>query len=217
MARSFTVLTLLVALSACSGGGTIRSAAVVGDVTYLERIALPPDARVHVTLRMGEPSFDMGRPVDIGQSNRIIAQHNEAITRSVPVPFTLTYQLNGLDPSRPMVVEAWISAGDQVLFASTETKHVQVGASAALGLTLRRPRHVAFACADGSRPAAAFPVMGELAFLESNGAAPVALRAQRVASGFHYGGEGYSLRGKGQEVSLRRPTGVETLCQPTRG
>src|SRR3546814_2369667 len=62
-------------------------------------------------------------------------------------------------------------------------------------------------CADGSRPTAAFPLMGELAFIELNGGtAPVALRARPVASGFHYSGDGYSL-GRSEERRVGKGCG----------
>lgn len=225
MARLAGIFGLFVTLTACSGDGEIRMATVVGEVTYLEPITLPTDARLHVTLRTADvatgPSTDatgrapymaatgMVRP----DQSRVVAQHSGAVSGPVPFPFTLRYDAGSLDPMRLLIVEAWISAGEQVLFASTEPGRLQVDASTPLRLTLRRPRRISLTCADGSHPTAAFPAMGELAFLETGGTPPVALRALPAASGFRYGGNGYGLRGRGKDMFLRRPSGGETPCE----
>ena len=41
-------LALLIPLAACSGIGDGRTANVTGELTYVERIALPPGAQVQV-------------------------------------------------------------------------------------------------------------------------------------------------------------------------
>jgi hypothetical protein len=142
----------------------------------------------------------------------IVAETTMAIAHAVPIPFQLTVRTNDVDPLRPLLIDAWIFADDQVLFALTETPEIQIGSHASLTLTLRRPRHVTYACSDGSRPIVAYPLMGSLAFLEAQGMTPVAMRIQPVGSGFAYGGGGYGLRSKGRELLLRRPSGSETRC-----
>jgi putative lipoprotein len=228
MVRLFGVFAMLVALAACSGDGETRSATVVGEVTYRERMALPPDAQLHVTLRVsdgfvGKPasSPDGGRVAAAGravsyQPGDIVARHSGTLSGSAPFPFTLRYDPDALDPFRILIIEAWIGAGEQVLFASAETARIQVGSPAPVRLTLRRPRRINLTCTDGSSPTAAFSTMGELAFLEISGAPPIALRALPTGSGFRYGGAGYNLRGRGTEVTLQRPMGGETRCEPQR-
>jgi hypothetical protein len=136
-----------------------------------------------------------------------------AIAQAVPIPFQLEVRTNDVDPRQPLLIDAWIFAEDQVLFALTEAPEIRIGSHTPITLTLRRPRQVAYACSDGSRPIVAYPLMGSLAFLEAQGMTPVAMRIQPVGSGFAYGGGGYGLRGKGRELLLRRPSGSETRCQ----
>lgn len=203
------LLAVFIPLAACSGAGETRT--VTGELTYLERIALPPEAQAQVALRAATINTD-SNPDDSARPVEVIAQKKIEITRAVPIPFQLAYSVNAVDPAHNLVIDAWIFTGDQVLFAVTEASQVQVGSSAPMRLTLRRPRHVTYACADGLRTVVAFPMTGELAFLEASGDTPVALRAQPVAAGFHYTGDGYGLRGRGREVMLRRPSGSETRC-----
>ena len=217
MKRQMALLAALISPASCSGEGDIRTARVTGDLTYLEQIALPPGAQAHVALRTAPRYFDTAfdpagksAPPDPGA---LIAERTIDITQSVPIPFRLEYRLNGLDPGRPLLADAWIFYDDQVLFALTAAPEIQMGSSAPLRLTLRRPHHVTYVCTDGSRPMVAFPLMGNLAFLEAQGVAPLALQAEPAASGFSYKGWGYGLRGKGREALLRRPSGDETLCE----
>ena len=217
MTKQIALLAVLISLVACSGEGDVRTAHVTGELTYLERIALPPGAQAQVMLRTApryaDMVFDPAAKSTLPDPGALIAEHTIDIAQPVPIPFRLEYRLNGLDPARLLVVDAWIFSDDQVLFALPEAPEIQMGSGAPLQLTLRRPRHVTYACTDGSRPTIAFPLMGSLAFLEAQGVAPIALRAEPVGSGFLYSGWGYGLRGKGREALLRRPSGDETRCE----
>jgi uncharacterized lipoprotein YbaY len=223
MARVVGVIVLLSALLGCSGGGEVRYATLTGELTWPEPIALPPGAQAHIALRLtgvasdpaGEPTMRTSfyDPREPGSAGGIIARDTVAITGPQPIPFTLHYNRDAVDPSRMLVIDAWITDGEQVLFTAATSPRVATGSAALNRITVRRPTHMAFACADGSRPSAAFSILGELAFLESDGGRPVALRAQPAASGFRYDGDGYSLRGKGREAVLRRPLGSDIHCQ----
>ena len=208
MLKGLGLSAVLALLAACSGDGDIQVASVTGELTYLERIALPAGAEARVALRM-MPAASM-EPAGPGD---IVAETTMAIAHAAPIPFQIDVRTNDVDPRRPLLIDAWIFADDQVLFALTEAPAIQIGSRAPLTLTLRRPRHVAYACSDGSRPIVAYPLMGSLAFLEAQGMTPVAMRIQPTGSGFAYSGDGYGLRGKGRELLLRRPSGSETRCQ----
>ena len=82
---------------------------VTGSVTYLQRIALPADAAVHVAL------WDMSKADDA----RLVA--NETVPtagRQVPIPFALTYATADIDASHPYALQASIVAGGELRFQS---------------------------------------------------------------------------------------------------
>jgi len=85
------------------------AARVTGSVTYPQRIALPPDAALHVAL------WDTSRADDA----RLVA--NEVVPtggRQVPIPFALTYATADIDATHPYAVEASIVAGGELRFES---------------------------------------------------------------------------------------------------
>ena len=84
--------------------------AVIGEVTYRERIALPPDAIVRVRL---EAAAEPERP-----PRRLAEVTVPTGGKQVPIPFTLTYEAAKILPNKRYEVRATISSGDQVLFAS---------------------------------------------------------------------------------------------------
>ncbi|GAB5536566.1 MAG: hypothetical protein Rubg2KO_28150 [Rubricoccaceae bacterium] len=117
--RSLSILPLLfvmLTLAACAGPSrTSTNASLSGTVTYLQRIALPPDATVHVALldvsladasseTLAETSF----PTDGAQ---------------VPLPYTLTYDASDVDPRRRYVVRAEIRSANGELMWTTDTAH----------------------------------------------------------------------------------------------
>lgn len=220
MTRLFGALALLGALLGCSGASGPDDVTLAVELSYLERIALPPGAVAVAALRQVDAPANGpigGVPVPARGPGEVVTQQSTAIIGSVPVTVTLRYDRNLLDPARGLVVDGWIHAEGQVLFAVPEPPRARPGSNGPVRLVLRRLRHVAFVCDDQSQPSLAFPSMGgDLAFLESTGAMPLALRARPVGSGFHYGGGGFDLRGKGNEAVLTRPTGGATRCLASR-
>jgi uncharacterized lipoprotein YbaY len=89
-------------------------------LTYLERIALPPDARVEVRLGRGE---------------RLLARARFAPRQAVPIPFELAYLPEG--DAAGLALEATISAGERAVFATPEPVGVPPG-EGALEIVLRR-------------------------------------------------------------------------------
>ena len=94
----------------CGEGGTVSIATVTGTVTYLERIALPPDAVVTVTL------------LDISQQD--VAATTIATTEittggaQVPIPFTLEYNTQDIVPTNTYGVRADITVGGSPMFVT---------------------------------------------------------------------------------------------------
>ncbi|MGF1566509.1 MAG: YbaY family lipoprotein [Nodosilinea sp.] len=92
------------------------SAQVTGTVTYLPRIAMPPNAVLEVTLA------DVSRadaPAIVLASQGIIFGD-----RQVPIPFALTYDPKQIDPRFTYVVQARIVVDGQLRFISTTSNPV---------------------------------------------------------------------------------------------
>jgi uncharacterized lipoprotein YbaY len=97
-------------------GGTSASAqaadAVTGTVTYLERIALPPNAVVIVRL------------VDVSRADApgVILAEQQITTggQQPPFAFTLTYDSARIDPRGTYAVQARIEVDGQLWFISTD-------------------------------------------------------------------------------------------------
>ena len=115
-------LLLTVTLSACtsdemSAAAPAQSSAgqVSGNVTYRQRIALPPDAVVRVTLE------DVSR----ADAPAVILAEQTIVTegRQVPIPFMLQFDVEGIDARHRYVIRAVIRDGNgDMLFTST-TSH----------------------------------------------------------------------------------------------
>jgi uncharacterized lipoprotein YbaY len=87
---------------------------VTGTVTYLQRIALPP--QVSVLVKLEDVSLQ-DAPAKL-----ISAQRIELGGKQVPIPFELRYDPAKIDPKHTYNVSARIVLGDQLLFAS-DTAH----------------------------------------------------------------------------------------------
>ncbi|MEH6834744.1 MULTISPECIES: YbaY family lipoprotein [Falsihalocynthiibacter] len=103
--KTFSLACATVALSTFAAtAGTVS-----GTVTYLERIALPPEATLTVRLldvsRADAPSMEL--------STKVYALNG------VPQPFSLDYDDNMIDPRFTYSVDAEIEHMDEVLFRST--------------------------------------------------------------------------------------------------
>lgn len=102
---------VLAALVACGQGTTLPAPAhaVTGHVTYRERMALPPDAEVRVTL-VEASHADSTKPV-ADTSFR-------ADGRQVPLPFTLAFDRARLDPRRDYALRATITSAGRPIFTT---------------------------------------------------------------------------------------------------
>ena len=96
---------------------------VAGVVTYLERIALPPGARIEVRLTRGES---------------LVARTVITPRVAVPIPFSLSVLPDPAGGASGYALEASIASGDAALFATLAP--VPVGAGAADVELLVRPK-----------------------------------------------------------------------------
>jgi len=86
-------------------------AAVTGNVFYLQRIALPDDAQVRVTLA------DVSK-MDVAAE--VIAEQTLYGPLQVPLPFRLEYDPARIDERMSYAVQARIESGGRLLFVTTE-------------------------------------------------------------------------------------------------
>ena len=100
-------------VTARMGEASPGDATLSGTVTYLPRVALPPDATVSVRL------LDVGRAD--APSETLSEQTIPTLGRSVPVPFALGYDADRIDASERYVVRADIRDGKGALLWTTDT------------------------------------------------------------------------------------------------
>jgi putative lipoprotein len=82
------------------------STTVSGSITYRERIALPPNAIVRVTLE------SVGAPIEV-----LAEQTIETKGKQVPIPFSLNYDTSSLREDTSYVIRAQILVEQQLRFA----------------------------------------------------------------------------------------------------
>jgi uncharacterized lipoprotein YbaY len=106
-------LLLLATLPAPARAGT-----VTGTAAYRERIALPPDAVLEVTLE------------DVSRADapaEVIARARVEPRGQVPIPFSIEYDAARIDPGRRYSVRARVVVGEKLLFTSTTVNPVLTG------------------------------------------------------------------------------------------
>jgi putative lipoprotein len=148
----------LVAVGGCgygrdgAGAATGPQSVLTGTVTYRERIALPPNARVEVRL---EDVSQADAPAD-----EIAAQTVAANGKQVPIPFALRYSPQSIDSSHRYAVRASITSADgDLMFTTTMHYGVLTGGAAdkPVEIVVQRPD-------GGARAAAAdAPAVGGVA------------------------------------------------------
>lgn len=90
--------------------------AVTGTVSYLQRMALPPNAVVLVQL------------LDVSLADapaKVIAEERfDLAGKQVPIPFELHYDATRIDPKHTYAISAKISADDKLLFTTDQSYRV---------------------------------------------------------------------------------------------
>lgn len=116
IARALALSLATLPLAACATlGPSEQPVSVTGQITYRERIALPPTAQIEITLAdvslMDAPS-------------RTIAQQSfTADGRQVPFAFSLTVDQRPLDPRHSYAVSARITDASGRLMFITDTRN----------------------------------------------------------------------------------------------
>lgn len=108
-----------------------ETASVTGTVSYLQRMALPPNAVIQVKL------LDVSQPDD---TEKVIAEQKLNLgQRQVPVPFTLEFDPAKIDRKHTYSVSAKISVDGKVWFATERSYPVLIeGKPAQVELILKQ-------------------------------------------------------------------------------
>ena len=118
--RAIPMLLATSMLAACAGPSGDHMRQLQGEVFYLQRMALPADAVLSVSLQdislADAPSLDLAR-----QQGKISGQ--------VPLSFRLDYDPALVEPGHSYAVSALIELEGRLLFISTERHSVKLDGS----------------------------------------------------------------------------------------
>jgi uncharacterized lipoprotein YbaY len=147
---------------------------VTGTVSYRERMALPADAVLEVSLKSVAPAG--GDPEVVGVA-RVLKVGN------VPIPFTVEYDRAAIDEARDYVLRARITSGGRLLFWNDAGEPVLTrGHPAPVDLVLTRPTEGDAAAAAPQR--GMFTFMADAPLFEPCGTdrrVPVAMEGDYLA------------------------------------
>lgn len=113
--RLLSLVPLLAGLAACAAVPEPAATTLTGTVTYRERIALPPDSRVIVTIS----------DVSLADAPSVTIAQNQIVTagQQVPISFALSYDRARIEPGRSYAVSARILDGRGRLAWITDTRN----------------------------------------------------------------------------------------------
>lgn len=113
--RALSIIPVLAGLAACVPMSDSNETMLTGTVTYRERIALPPDSRVIVTI--SDVSLMDAPSVTIAQNQITTAG------QQVPISFTVSYDRARIQPGRNYAVSARILDKKGQLAWITDTRN----------------------------------------------------------------------------------------------
>ena len=118
--------------TACTHKTTVTpaslKAAITGNVMYLERIALPPNAVVQLELQ------------DVSRADApaiVLGQETIAASHQVPIPFRIEYDLSQIQESHTYVIRVRITVENQLRWTNTTTTRVLTGGNPKQDVTIR--------------------------------------------------------------------------------
>ncbi|AGI23364.1 YbaY family lipoprotein [Pseudomonas sp. MT3] len=115
--KALPLLLMAGLLAACSSTPPASKASLDGEVFYLQRIALPPSAKVTVSLQ------DVSLADAPAQE---LAQQTLEPGRQVPLAFHLEYDRDAVKPGHSYAVSARIEDNGRLMFISTERHSVKL-------------------------------------------------------------------------------------------
>ena len=105
--RLGSAMALLASLSGCSlmGLGGPDFATLSGQASYRERMMLPEDSTLNVSLRDAS-----------AENNSLVAETSVNHVRTTPMPFTLQFDRNSLDEAHRYTLDARVTENGRLLF-----------------------------------------------------------------------------------------------------
>ena len=126
--KKLTLLALTALLGACQSMQPAAKTSLDGEVFYLQRIALPPNAVLSVSLQ----------DVSLADAPAVILDEQKGpIKGQVPLPFHLSYDPVQVNPGHRYSVSARIEADGKLLFITTDHHAVQLDGSDPQPLKIR--------------------------------------------------------------------------------
>jgi putative lipoprotein len=116
--KRLATLVMTLALGACSTGPTTET--LRGEAFYLQRIALPPNAVLSVTLADVSMADAPAQP---------LARYTGPSGAQVPLPFELTYDRGRVTAGHRYALTARIEAAGQLLWINTQAVPVALDGS----------------------------------------------------------------------------------------
>lgn len=130
MIRFTTAAVVALAIAGCTESEPQKadSKTIAGTATYLERIALPPDAQLRVTLE----------DVSLADAPSVTVSEYEAALKGVPANWELSYDPAKMQAGHSYAIAAKITSGDKLLFITTTRNELVNGVPGESDLVLQR-------------------------------------------------------------------------------
>ncbi|MGJ7518317.1 YbaY family lipoprotein [Pseudomonas baetica] len=115
--KKLSLLAMTVLLTACQHPTPAPKASLDGEVFYLQRIALPQNAILSVSLQ------------DISLADapaKVIDEQRGPVKGQVPLPFHLSYNPEKIEPNHRYSINARIEVDGKLLFITTENHAVRL-------------------------------------------------------------------------------------------
>ncbi|HEF4758497.1 TPA: YbaY family lipoprotein [Pseudomonas putida] len=115
--KKLSLLAMTALLGACHSMQPAPKATLDGEVFYLQRIALPQNAILSVSLQ------------DISLADapaKVIDEQRGPVKGQVPLPFHLTYDPQQIEPNHRYSINARIEVDGKLLFITTENHAVRL-------------------------------------------------------------------------------------------
>jgi putative lipoprotein len=115
--KKLSLLAIAALLGACQSMQPAAKHSLDGEVFYLQRIALPPNATLSVSLQ----------DVSLADAPAVVLDEQTGPVKSqVPLPFHLSYDPAQVKPGHRYSVSARIEVNGELMFITTEHHSVQL-------------------------------------------------------------------------------------------
>ncbi|MCF4997798.1 hypothetical protein GIW70_23900 [Pseudomonas syringae] len=126
--KKIILLAAATLLSACQSTSPTAKASIEGEVFYLQRIALPPNATLSVSLQ----------DVSLADAPAVVLDEQKGpVKGQVPLPFHLSYDAAQVKPGHRYSISARIEVNGELMFITTENRAVELDGKDRKSLQIR--------------------------------------------------------------------------------